>query len=72
MNGIETLVTVALRGRRSARGCRRCGGAITLDDGFGLSEGVCRACVWQSRGSEPPSAGDAEAFDLLQRLRRAA
>jgi formylmethanofuran dehydrogenase subunit E len=33
-----------IAGRDPARRCRRCGEPIELDDLFGLSETVCRAC----------------------------
>lgn len=47
---------------RSGRTCRACGSPIGARDGFGLSEGICRACrgemvggtgqasIWLARG----------------------
>ena len=29
---------------KSGRACRACGSPIRASDGFGLSEGICRAC----------------------------
>ena len=47
-HGFKMLVIDTLRGKKSPRGCRRCGEAIRLDDEFGLSEGICRSCAWRS------------------------
>jgi hypothetical protein len=44
MQGIDLAVAASLRASTSARGCRSCGSAISLSDGFGLSERVCRRC----------------------------
>jgi len=47
MEAIRTLIggmATRITGRDPARRCRRCGEPIELDDQFGLSETVCRAC----------------------------
>jgi hypothetical protein len=35
---------------RSGRACRACGSPIGARDGFGLSEGICRACRGDAMG----------------------
>ena len=42
-----------IAGVQTAKSCRLCRNAISLDDGFGLSERVCRTCL----GRREPRGG---------------
>jgi hypothetical protein len=49
MTSVTYRVLQALVGLEAGRSCRRCREAILVDDHFGLSEGVCRACRHDAR-----------------------
>jgi NMD protein affecting ribosome stability and mRNA decay len=65
MDTMTHFTSLALRQAQSARGCKRCGQPIVLSDGFGLSEGICSACIRRDM-SRAPRRG------LVERLLRAA